>query len=96
MSKARLQDALYPIIYARVGGPPDDWVGLEIIDLDADSPVSNVIEVDTRAGFVLRYVGDKDLQVCHGSPRCALCGESEPGSHAKAERIEGRYRIMRR
>lgn len=43
-----------PITYAVVGGPPANWIGLRIIDLETGEEVDKVVEVDTRAGWVVR------------------------------------------
>ncbi len=77
-----------PLTYAKAGGPPDNWRGITVIDLETDLPVCAVIEVDTLAGFVIKQaVGDD------GQP---IIDWNAPGGAAiVAERIEGRFEIRR-
>ena len=73
------------IIYAKVGGPPDDWHGLRVFDLDTGEEVADVTEVDVAAGWVERY-------------KCNAEGEfflDETGRRAASERLCGRFEIRR-
>ena len=40
------------ITYARAGGPPDDWPGLTIWDLETGLEVKDVTAVNTAEGWV--------------------------------------------
>lgn len=42
------------ITYAKVGGPPANWHGLEVVDLDTGEIVRDVIEVDAVNGWLMR------------------------------------------
>lgn len=44
---------LAPILYARAGGPPDDWYGLRAYDLETGAEVTELVEVDVPGGWVL-------------------------------------------
>lgn len=41
------------LTYAVVGGPPDDWAELEVINLDSGLPVEFCVEVNTVEGWVI-------------------------------------------
>lgn len=41
------------VTYAKVGGPPDDWCGIQVFDA-AGAEVSDVIEVNTAEGWLVR------------------------------------------
>lgn len=49
-----------PLTYARAGGPPDDWCGLEIWNQQTGCQVLYVVEVDAAAGWVKHYVRGAD------------------------------------
>lgn len=74
--------------YAVVGGPPDDWADLEVIDLATGKTVDTVREVNTAEGWLVRLVLDAE-------GRCVLEGEGED-RHIKTERVEGRFEVRRR
>lgn len=44
--------------YAKADGPPDDWMGLEVL-LDG-VVVYDVFEVDTKQGWAIRYAHDEE------------------------------------
>lgn len=46
------------ITYAMVGGPPDNWKGITIIDLDTGLEACDVIEVDAGDGWLIRAARD--------------------------------------
>lgn len=74
-----------PLTYALVGGPPRDWRGLKIFDLDTAAEITEVVEVDTANGWVIRYVTDDRGQVV----------QNQHGDRAKTEIIRGRFEIRR-
>lgn len=74
------------ITYAKVDGPPDDWMALKVIDLDAGQEVRMVLEVNTFEGWLIRNRADDG-----GEP---LIDPDKPDEVAK-ERIEGRFEIIR-
>lgn len=74
------------LTYACVGGPPDDWNNIEIIDLGTGKPVSAVIECNTAEGWLERYVT---------APDNALIENPATGFPLR-ERIEGNFRLQRR
>jgi len=49
-----------PITYAKVEGPPNNWFGLRIIDLDTGREVDAVIEVNTVEGWCVHYLRGAD------------------------------------
>lgn len=72
------------VTYAKAGGPPDDWRGLAIIDLDTGQEVLDVTEVDTVAGWLVSY------------KRNAEGSYYLDGDQIARQRIEGRYQIRAR
>lgn len=44
------------ITYARAGGPPDNWMGLRVFNIDTGKEMLNVHEVDAEAGWLVQYV----------------------------------------
>lgn len=48
------------ITYAKVGGPPDDWQHIEIIDKDTGNVVPEVIEVNTIERWAIVYTMIED------------------------------------
>lgn len=75
-----------PLTYAVVGGPPDDWNGLLVFDLDSGEEVREVIEVDTSEGWLVRLKRDENGQF--------FIDPDAPDEAAK-ERLEGRFEIRR-
>lgn len=69
------------ITYARVGGPPADWKGLEVRDLDTGELRTDVVEVNSAEGWCVIYRLDQWQPWMDQIPQ---------------ERIEGRFRIERR
>lgn len=47
------------VTYAKIGGPPDDWQQLTIVDLDTGRHLDNVIEIDTANGWAIVYPKDE-------------------------------------
>lgn len=72
------------LTYACVGGPPDDWHGLDIIDLDTGKGVFGVVEVNSAEGWLIRLKTD-------GAGKFFVDPEY-PDEVAK-ERVEGRFEI---
>lgn len=73
------------ITFAKVGGPPDDWANLRIIDLATNEEfIGSAIEIDTKAGYVIAYRMDANGNPMH-----------ERGK-ALTVKINGRYRLERR
>lgn len=48
------------LTYAKVGGPPADWHGLKVVDLDTGAEVADVIEVNTAEGWVISHKRDNE------------------------------------
>lgn len=69
------------ITYAKVGGPPDNWHEIEIIDLDSGKQLKGVVEVNTAEGWVIAYKDGPD-----GKPVIE-------GDEVVKERIAGRFEI---
>lgn len=85
-----------PITYAKVHGPPDNWYGLEIIDLETGLKVSNVVKVDTAAGWVERLTGnviydEVDVTTAADEYRRFARGSAT----LERERLRGRFEIRR-
>jgi hypothetical protein len=77
-----------PLTYAKAGGPPDNWRGITVIDLETEQPVEAVVEVDTLAGFVIKHALD--------AAGNGVIDWNAPGGPAIIlERIEGRFEIRR-
>lgn len=74
------------LTYAIVGGPPHDWCGLLIRDLETNALVQRVVEVNTAEGWLIRYKTDDKGQI--------YVDPAQPDEAAR-ERIEGRFRIER-
>lgn len=73
------------ITYAVVDGPPRDWRGLRIFDLDTGTEIKEVLEADTVNGWVVRYVTDAQGRIV----------PNQHGDRAKTEIIRGRFEIRR-
>jgi len=73
------------ITYAKVNGPPDDWYGLRIFDLNSGAEVGEVIEVNTAEGWLVCYAPDDD----------GVLRVDQATGTAKTKRIEGRFEIRR-
>ena len=43
-----------PLTYAKAGGPPDNWVNLEVLGPDGVTQMRDVIEVDAKEGWCIR------------------------------------------
>lgn len=39
--------------YVRVGGPPENWTELIVLDLDKKEILSNVVEADAESGWAI-------------------------------------------
>jgi hypothetical protein len=76
------------ITYAKAGGPPANWCGLIIVDLDTGLTVSHVLEVDTEEGWVERFETSEN-----GSAITYFDENNQP--YLMSERIEGRFEIRR-
>lgn len=44
-----------PLLYAKAGGPPDNWMDLRVIDLDTGQDVQDALEVNVTEGWMIRY-----------------------------------------
>lgn len=44
-----------PVTYSVFGGPPDDWRGLRVYDLETGNEVGEVLEVNVTEGWLVRY-----------------------------------------
>lgn len=74
------------ITFAKVGGPPADWMGLRVFDKATGQEINDVIEVDTVEGYVVRHRRDERGQV-YEDPE-------NPGTVA-TERVLGSFAIRR-
>ena len=85
------------LTYAKVGGPPDDWMDLVITETDSGAEVRRVVEVDTKAGWLLRHAAnDKgNAYLCDGAPGCAYCADGETEPHVRTVRERGNYTVRR-
>lgn len=75
-----------PITYAKVDGPPDNWRGIRIFDLDTGLEVSRVEECNTVEGWLIRAKLNEDGQIY-------TVGEGDDAEIAR-ERVEGRFLIV--
>lgn len=70
------------ITYAKVGGPPDNWMHLRVRDLKTGELVNEVVQVNAAEGWLRRY------KQVNGKPVL------DPASHSLViERIRGRFAI---
>lgn len=69
--------------YARVGGPPEEWRSLQVIDEVTGQIVSGVVEVDCKEGWLRRYVSLEQLSFYFSTQRIEV------------EHIVGKFRIER-
>lgn len=74
------------LTYAVVGGPPDDWNGLTIFDLDTWKEVKEVIEANTVEGWLVRLRRNDDGQ---------FFIDPEHSDEVAKERLTGRFEIRR-
>lgn len=75
-----------PITYAVVGGPPDNWLGLRVFDIDTGLEIDEVIECNTVEGWLVRYKPGEDGLIY-------TVGEGDD-AEAASERLEGRFLIV--
>jgi hypothetical protein len=78
--------AVSEIVYAKVDGPPDNWHGLRIIDLDTGQEVLDVIEVNAAEGWLISYK--------RNSAGNFFLDPAKPDEIAR-QRVEGRFEIRR-
>lgn len=71
-----------PLTYAIVGGPPDDWSDLRVVDA-AGNQIADVVEVNAAEGWLVRYKRNEAGEFCID------------GDELVRERIEGNFRIVR-
>ncbi len=71
------------ITYAKSGGPPGDWHGLLVIDLETGAEVDDVHEVNAAEGWVIRAERNDAGQLFLRDDAVAM------------ERLEGRFEIRR-
>lgn len=73
------------ITFAKVGGPPADWMGVRVFNVETGVEMKNIVEVDTVEGYVLRHRVDAQglLIIEAGSARVSV------------ERVNGAFRIER-
>ena len=79
-----MTEPLKPLRYAKVGGPPHDWLGLLVLDAVTGETVQEVVEVDCDEGWLIRLAKDADGKYIHDGDRVAT------------ERIGGQFLIVRR
>jgi len=75
-----------PITYAKAGGPPDDWHGLRVFDLDTGAEIERVEEVNAAEGWLIRANLDE---------RGYVYPDPEKPDEIARERIKGRFEIRR-
>ena len=69
------------LTYAKVGGPPEDWTRLEVVDLASGNTVP-AVEVNTVEEWAIVY--EEPSRIDKATGRLAT------------QRIEGRFEIRRR
>ena len=72
------------ITYAKVGGPPDDWYGLQVIDLETGQEVTEVVECSADGGWLIRQKTDENGRIV-----------LSPINTIEYERLDGRFEIRR-
>lgn len=75
-----------PITYAKAGGPPDDWQGLRVLDLETGDEVDRVEEVNAAEGWLIRAKLNAEGMVYSDPDR--------PDEIAR-ERLTGRFALIR-
>lgn len=73
------------ITYAKAGGPPDDWCGLKVFDLDTGEEVTEVDEVNAAEGWLVRAKTDENGNIFL----------DETGLEIGRERLSGHFEIRR-
>jgi hypothetical protein len=80
-----MSEPLKPLRYAKVDyGPPEDWMGVLVLDVATGEAVKNVVEVDCDEGWLLRCARDS-----RGFVYANADGE------VTLERLEGRFVLVR-
>lgn len=74
--------------YACAGGPPLDWHLLEVWDIVEERLVQDVVEVNTKEGWLIKYATGPD-----GKP--LVEGEGDDRQF-KRIRVEGRFQLRYR
>lgn len=69
------------LTYAKVGGPPDDWCGLRVLNEQGEE-IDRVVEVNAAEGWLVRHKVKGGCLVVEGE-------------HVATERIEGQFTIER-
>lgn len=72
--------------HAKVGGPPDDWHGVRVVDLDAGQEVTEVIECNAAEGWLVRAASDAN--------GCFVLDGEGDETHIRYERVVGRFLIL--
>lgn len=85
------------IRYAKVDGPPPDWVGLRIFDVDTGEEIMEVVEVDCDDGWLIRFKPGSDGKIYSCDEKdCSCVGDDlDPNGHIATEKLHGRFRIER-
>jgi hypothetical protein len=74
--------------YAVAGGPPHDWMDLEIWDIVQEQLVTDVVEINTAEGWLIKYALD-----AKGKP--VLDGPAN-NPYLKKVKVHGRFMIRYR
>ena len=72
------------LTYAIVGGPPEDWRGLVIVDLETGREVRDVVEVNSAEGWLIRFRRNEQGHVYLDPDR---------PDEAARERLTGKFEI---
>lgn len=83
------------LTYAKAGGPPDDWTDLRVIDETTGLEVPNVIEVNTRTGFIVYDVAVDGGEFIHEDEQTGRLSRVV-GYERRVCLCGGRFRIERK
>lgn len=83
MSEAEIWNGESPLSWAKVGGPPENWQQIDVIDLATGERLRDVIEVNTTGGWAIVH------RMVDGKP---VLG----GVDLATDRIEGRFELRLR
>lgn len=59
--------------YAKVGGPPDDWLDIIVLDLETGKEIPDVIEANVDSGVVINWLEGCGVKRMKPYGKIAIC-----------------------
>jgi hypothetical protein len=81
-----MSEPLKLLDYALTGGPPDNWQGVRVFDLDTGLEVRDVVECNAVEGWLIRAKLNEEGEIY-------TVGEGDDAEVAQ-ERIDGRFILV--